>query len=109
MSLMHLRQLARLAALALGLLLLTGQSSPPRSASPPKVREGHPRIWLTPALLTNLRAQAASNSPRWQSLKRVCDRYPTPDWSAGIMNYALVYQVTGDPTYADKAIALMQL
>lgn len=73
------------------------------------VSAAHPRIWLTPSTLTQLRAQAAANSPRWVALKNAVDSSSTPDWGVGIMNYALAYQVSGDPTYADKAIALMQI
>ena len=30
---------------------------------------GHPKIWLTPALLTKLKAKAAANDPDWVATK----------------------------------------
>ena len=85
-------------------LTLCGAAVPARAYT---VRP-HPRIWLTPETLTRLRAQAAANSPRWRSLLNLCDSTRDADWDIGVMDYALVYQITGNPAYADKAIALMQ-
>jgi hypothetical protein len=75
------------------------------------VRADRPRLFLTPAILTRLRAEAAANSPRWLSLKNVCDSYmaETSPYLADMRNYALAYQITGNPAYADKAISLAQL
>ena len=67
----------------------------------------HPRIWLTPDNLAVLKARAAANDPRWNTLKSTVDAYTTPSWDVGVMNYALVYQITGDQSYAQKAISLM--
>ena len=65
-----------------------------------------PRIWLSPAILATLKARAARGTSRWRILKDLVDR-PGADWDIGICNYALAYQVTGDPAYAAKAIDLM--
>jgi hypothetical protein len=109
MSIVRQRRLSWSAVLLTGLLLLTGQTPHTQGAPPVTVRDGHPRIWLTPPVLTRLRAQAAANSPRWQALKSAVDRSATPDWDIGVIDYALAYQVTGNTWYADQAIALMQL
>src|SRR2546426_12493287 len=101
------RRLNWFAALTLGLLLLTAREMKhPVAAASPAVRPGHPRIWLTPNVLAHLRARAAAGSSRWLALKHVCDSSSTPTWDVGIYNYALAYQISGDPSYADRAIAL---
>ena len=43
-------------------------------ASPPSHAETHPRIWLTPAALSALRAKAASGDDDWQQVKATADR-----------------------------------
>src|SRR3712207_1959994 len=69
------------------------------------VQTTRPRIWLTPQTLTHLRQQAAAKSPRWVALQANCDAFigETSPWMANTYNYALAYQITGDPRYGDKA------
>jgi hypothetical protein len=84
-----------------------------------------PQILLTPTVLTNLRQDAALNTPGWQAfqarLNRNLDVVIADDIGSYegeqldyIIDYALGYQVlqTSDPTtaanYADKAIGLMK-
>jgi hypothetical protein len=93
-----------------GLALLFAPWCLPCQGAEYTVRSEHPRIWLTPSLLTRLRSQAAAGSPRWLALKQLCDgwlSYPKPygDWE---LNYSLAYLISGDVRYADRAIALAQ-
>src|SRR5437870_5261825 len=73
------------------------------------VQSQHPRIWLTPQVLTGLRARAAAGSPRWIALKRLCDANMSASTGAAlqVQNYALAYQISQNPAYADKAISEM--
>jgi hypothetical protein len=111
---MNFTRLVKLAPLAVlpAVWLLLMQGSGPRAATAPAytVRPEHPRIWLTPAILARLRAQAANNSPRWQVLKAACDQdlASPPAGDLSLINHALAYQVTGNPAYADRVIAIMQ-
>ena len=107
MKIKKLRSMSCRIAIVLAVVLASfGTKEPARAYT---VRTEHPRIWLTPTVLAHLRAQAAANSPRWLALKHVCDSSSTPTWDVGIYNYALAYQISSDPSYADRAIALMQL
>jgi hypothetical protein len=92
------------------LTLAAASCSTPERANAYTVRSDHPRIWLTPQILAQLRARAAAGSPRWQSLKNNCDSYmtSTSQYDVSVMNYGLAYQVTGNTAYADRAIVLMQ-
>lgn len=71
----------------------------------PVVTTARPRIWLTPASLANLKARAAANDDRWLQCKQAADQ--PADWSNGLLNLALAYVVTTDPTYAQKALSLL--
>jgi len=71
----------------------------------------HPRIWLIASRLLRLKSYAAENTLRWQKLKASADWYltvdPTPNpllYLAGAKNCAVVYQVTGNPIYAQAAL-----
>lgn len=93
-------------------------TAPPQSPpSPPSSL-----ILLSPATLSSLQQEAASNTPQWQAFKAQLDQNLTQillgtyqgselPW---IANYALGYQVlkNSDPltaaNYADKAIAIMK-
>jgi hypothetical protein len=60
----------------------------------------HPRIFLTPEKLAALRTRAVPSNPRWTQLKNEADARD------GAMHAkALVYQITGEATYANQAIA----
>ena len=61
---------------------------------------GHPRIYLTPAKLVALQAQAVPTNTRWTQLQAEAD-----DPGGEMHAQALVYQVTGQTAYADQAIA----
>lgn len=85
----------------------------------------HPRIWLTPAELTDLRHRRDSGENVWKKLKTWCESnidnagdYGDSRWRTGyryskqkeyILNYALAYQLLKDiepvtaATYAEKA------
>src|SRR5262245_58029292 len=54
------------AAMLVGLLAIGG--------SLPSSADSHPRIWLTPAVLSALRAKAASGDGDWQRVKASADR-----------------------------------
>jgi hypothetical protein len=66
-----------------------------------------PRVWLTPSLLTILKARAAVGTKRWTALQAAAAR--APDWDIGVLDYALCYAVTGDTGYRDKALALINM
>ncbi len=53
------------ATIVLGLLVASG--------SEPLYADTHPRIWLTPAWLSALRAKAGSGDPDWQHVKTSAD------------------------------------
>ena len=59
------RALKALVALMLGIALMP--------ASEPLRTSAHPRIWLTPEVLSGLRAKAASNDPDWLRVKAQAD------------------------------------
>jgi PKD repeat protein len=99
------RRAARFFFAVVLLAALFGAVAPARAYT---VRTQHPRIWLSPDVLTRLRAQAAANDTRWLALKNTCDAVPDASWEVGVMDYALAYQISGNMVYADKAITLMQ-
>lgn len=70
------------------------------------VRSDHPRIWLTPSRLADLKNEATAGDPRWNTLKSYVDSHFNNSYPPGIESFALIYQITGDSKYADRAIAL---
>lgn len=68
------------------------------------LRTGHPRIWLTPTTLARVKARVAAGSDRWLAVKAQADK--AASWDVRPITYALAYQATGNPTYADRAIQL---
>ncbi|MHC4713164.1 MAG: putative Ig domain-containing protein, partial [Planctomycetota bacterium] len=77
----------------------------------------HPRIWLSPAILDRLVAAKNANTPEWSALKSWCDSNlgasPGNDlycfgWYVPIMNYGLVYQVTGNQTYGNEGVRYLK-
>ncbi len=69
----------------------------------------HPRMWLTPARLSQLKTYAAQNTLRWQNLQTFANKELT-DSNAdefSVAPLALCYQVTGNTAYAKRAIQLM--
>ena len=88
------------------------------------VKATHPRIWLTDALLADLRARAAANDREWVILKGDLDArltgtildnagYVGGYWGTYAPSYALGYLVLKDSNpalaqqYANKALTLM--
>jgi len=66
-----------------------------------RIPASHPRIYLDPAKLAQLKSLAVPSNPRWTQLKDQADQ------SDGDMQAkALVWQITGEEAYADEAIAL---
>jgi len=102
-------------SLGLGLHKLLAQEKPatPAAAGEVKVTKEHPRIWLTPEKLAELKARAAANTPEWQRIKAAADQSltvePHPAWIRNwyILSLAVVYQVTGDAKYANRAKEFM--
>jgi hypothetical protein len=79
----------------------------------PAQPQAHPRIWLDAATITRLQAARDANTPEWQALKNWCDGhlgdnmaegYQYLDWYSFILNYGLVYRVTGNTTYGDEGV-----
>jgi len=95
-------------------LLAQEEPAAPAAAGEVKVRKDHPRIWVTPEKLAELKARAAANTPEWQELKQVVDRYLDPKSAlpegdyAFVANFGLVYLVTGDVKYSDRSIQVMK-
>lgn len=89
----------------------------------------HPRIWLTPSLLSTLIAKMNVNDPDWLALKASADQYKTftvaafdrstcasnqicytyegSGWYDAMLTLGLAYRVTGDTSYASKAATLL--
>jgi len=93
----------------------------------------HPRIWLTPTLLTTLAAKRTAGTADWLALKASADAYKTDTvyayqrtgcpgsdicydyeggdgpagWYDAMFTLALVYQVTGDTSYSAKALEIL--
>lgn len=69
----------------------------------------HPRVWMTPARVAFLKAQAAANTPRWQKVKAGADaqlaRGAAYQWQDAYQLPALcaTYLGTGDARYAGRA------
>jgi len=70
------------------------------------VRTDRPRIFITPAILADLKAKAVPSNDRWQTLVDLVNR-PGADWDVGLQNYCVAYAVTGNKLYSDKAWSLM--
>lgn len=95
------------------------------------------RIWLTPELLATMQAKHDANTPEWIAFKAIADGYrgrvvaaysntalcPTAQicWNGGyrgsyqgsgyleaVFYLSIVYQLTGDTSYSDTAIAVLQ-
>src|ERR1019366_221464 len=85
-----------------------GPPPPPPIPAPPLVALGpHPRIWVTPARLTAMKAQIAANSPAWQLVKSTADGEValgfTQLWNFdNIPDLCLAYLGTGNQAYATR-------
>lgn len=90
----------------------------------------HPNIWLTPSLITTLKAKASAGNSDWLTLKASADQlvtkavnpfavdvggdsthigygYHGSEWLDAIQTLGLAYRITGNAAYAQKAIAVM--
>jgi hypothetical protein len=82
------------------------------------VRTEHPRIWLTPEFKTALQARLARNTTNARNLRSWCDGHMTDDLSSYVgsratevlkaINHALMYQLTGDAAYANRAVQIIE-
>ncbi|HEY4100084.1 MAG TPA: hypothetical protein VGM20_04310 [Gemmatimonadales bacterium] len=89
-------------------------ASPPPAPPPPppfltSALPAHPRVWMTPARLVQLKAQAAANTSRWQVVKQYADAsvargavYTGADEFA-LPALCAVYLGTGNQAYATRA------
>lgn len=72
----------------------------------------HPRLILSPSMVTELQARARANNSEWQRLKGHCDSsssnlnsgYYGEQWAELLASFALCYLATNTTTYATKAI-----
>lgn len=91
----------------IGLFLATSVSSTAHAA----VSTVHPRIWLTSSRLNTLKRYAQRNTTRWQRVKATADAWKTRPYDAvswlTVATLSLAYQVTGDTSYADKAVEIL--
>ena len=79
------------------------------------ISSDHPRIWLNAATLAELQSKVDSNHSTWTSLKSWADSnlgktYTSEFYALNtgeLINFAAVYQMTGDETYARAAIDKM--
>jgi len=109
----HLLRNVTIGFVALGTLAFLW--SPPAYAA---VRPEHPRIWLTPEFKTTLIARLARNTTNARNLRSWCDSHINDDLSPYItnrateilkaINYALMYQLTGTTSYANRAVAIVE-
>ena len=66
----------------------------------------HPRVWMTPARVTFLKAQATANTPRWQKVKAAADAQlvvNAPTTASTLPMLCLAYLGTGNAAYAQRA------
>ncbi|HEY3934536.1 MAG TPA: hypothetical protein VGL65_07940 [Gemmatimonadales bacterium] len=83
------------------------------SAVPSTDLPPHPRVWMTPARLVQLKAQAAANTHRWQVVKQAADaslakgaHYDSAD-EFYLPALCAVYLGTGNQAYATRAGVIM--
>lgn len=74
----------------------------------------HPRVWMTPARVDRLKAQAAANTIRWQRVKQASDKqlsrgvaYSSSDLKF-VPDLCLTYLATGDQRYAARTDAILR-
>lgn len=76
-----------------------------------KIAATHPRIFLTPNLLTELRARAVMTNPLWSQLVNQANstNYDVNDWGNVMESSALVGVVSNAPSYCTKALSIAEL
>ena len=100
--------------------LLPGWNISAQAAFPPEYYPSgqHPRLWLTAERLAALQSSQQQNSAEWQEFKNLCNSLIDTDPSNDPWNLAhapqhytaplaLMYRLTGDRRYADRAMELM--
>lgn len=73
------------------------------------IKDTHPRVWLTPACLARMKADAAWMPLRWKRIIENAERavsLPDPPHQMGPI-LALAYQVTGEARYGYAAIRII--
>lgn len=90
-------------------------SSLPLSAA---VKTEHPRIWLTDQRKALLTDRLNNNTPAAQNLRSWCDGHINESLSGytqsravatlKAINYALMYQLTGETSYGDRAVEIIE-
>ncbi|HEX6739432.1 MAG TPA: hypothetical protein VF310_14235, partial [Vicinamibacteria bacterium] len=65
----------------------------------------HPRVWMTPARLARLRADAGASTSRWVRVRQHADTAlaQAPPDVESLLALGLAYQVTGNAAYCRKA------
>ncbi|MGM0484577.1 MAG: hypothetical protein ACQERI_08515 [Candidatus Krumholzibacteriota bacterium] len=82
------------------------------------VKTGHPRIWLTDQKKALLIDRLNANTAGARNLREWCDNHISEDLSGytqsravatlKAVNYALMYQLTGNTSYADRAVEIIE-
>ena len=78
----------------------------------------HPRLWLTAERLAAFEQARRLDTPQWEAFKQTCDHLIDDDPNNDIWNLdrqpqggtaplALMYRLTGDARYAERALELM--
>jgi hypothetical protein len=78
---------------------------PPPPVTPPPLSTlpAHPRVWMTPARITQLQAQVAANTTPWQKIKASADALS----GNSLPDLCLAYLGTGNAQYAQRAGVLL--
>jgi len=104
-------------ASCLFLALSLAVAAAPAGAQDYQVVEGHPRLFITPQTLPEIRAKCAgSMAGEYGVVKALCDDSfdePLPfesryEWEWHLGAYSFVWLVTGEPAYADRAKEIAQ-
>lgn len=69
-----------------------------------KISAGHPRIYLTPAGISQLKARATASNPRWVQLEDWALNPGSDPWES-MPGKALVSIMTGNPSYCRDAVS----
>jgi hypothetical protein len=83
-----------------------------------EVKSSHPRIWLTSELKATLVSRLNRSTTNASELRSWCDSHISDDLSSYItnrateilkaINFALMYQLTGTTSYADRAVQIVE-
>jgi uncharacterized repeat protein (TIGR01451 family) len=96
------------AIIIIALLVQKQGHKPARAEINYTVKASHPRVWLTPERITRLKTEAANDSQRWQTVKKLADKGLTDEFDTTYLpDLGLAYQVTGDTKYCKQAITGM--